>query len=166
MSNFDMSVFADRYATIEELAAWAAGVMSSRKPDFVIGGDYLERWYVIPRSAFCNVYLHRFRRGDDDRALHDHPWSNTSLVISGRYVEITPEGEFLREPGAVVTREATARHRIALLDSEPVTTLFFTGPKVRDWGFWCGADGERFVPWWEFVAAGDPGSIGPGCGED
>ena len=167
MSNFDMSAFAHEYATIEDLSRWADSVMSSRPADFVIGGDYLERWYVVPRSGFCNVYLHRFRRGDDDRALHDHPWDNTSVVISGRYVEVTPEGEFLREAGAVISRPATARHRVVLLpdDNWPVVTLFFTGPKVRDWGFWCGPDGERFVPWEEFTAPGDPGSIGPGCGE-
>lgn len=165
MKGFDMARFAHNYAKIEDLDAWAQTVIDSRPPDFVIGGDYLECWYILPRSPFCNIYVHRFRRGDDDRALHDHPWENYELVIRGRYVEITPDGEFLREPGAVVSRPATARHRIALLDSEPVVTIFMTGPKVREWGFWCGPNGDRFVHWEEFTAPGDPGSIGPGCGE-
>lgn len=47
-----------------------------RAPDFYIGGNanpYLLRWWVIPRNRFFNVYLHKFLRDDDDRALHDHP---------------------------------------------------------------------------------------------
>lgn len=160
-----MQKFAGEYASIEEMAAWARAVMESREPDFVIGGNYMRRWFIIPRNALQNVYLHRVLRSDDDRALHDHPWSNVSLLIEGRYREITPEGEFLREPGEVIAREATARHRLELIDG-PVTSLFLTGPKVRDWGFWCGADGERFVPWEEFVDPDNRGAVGPGCGEN
>ena len=48
-----------------------------RAPDFVIGGSdnpYLLRWFLIPRNPVFNVYLHKFMRSDDDRALHTHPW--------------------------------------------------------------------------------------------
>jgi len=34
-----------------------------RKPDFVIGragAPYLERWWVIPRNRWFNIYLHHF----------------------------------------------------------------------------------------------------------
>lgn len=56
-----------------------------RKPDFVIGdlsNPYLLRWWVIPRNRFFNVYLHKFLRDDDDRALHDHPWWSMSIILS------------------------------------------------------------------------------------
>lgn len=54
-----------------------------RAPDVVIGeadSPYLLRWHPIPRNPIFNVYLHQFLRDDDDRALHDHPWVNVSLL--------------------------------------------------------------------------------------
>lgn len=65
--------------------------MFKRPPDKIIGEDhdpYLLRWHLIPRNKFFNIYLHKFMRSDDDRALHDHPWSwNISLLIKGAYIE-------------------------------------------------------------------------------
>lgn len=132
-----------------------------REPDFIIGGrdnPYLLRWWVIPRNRWFNIYLHRFLRSDDDRALHDHPWWNLSIVLSGAYTEITPQGSYLRKRGRLVLRRATASHRI-YLHAGPVWTLFLTGPTIRDWGFHC-PQGWRH--WKDFVAQ-DPGEIGRGC---
>ena len=44
----------------------------------------------------------------------------------------------------------------------PFMTLFITGPKIRDWGFWCDK-GTRFVPWEKFTKNGVPGERGSGC---
>ena len=41
-------------------------------------------------------------------------------------------------------------------------TVFLTGPIVRMWGFHCP---KGWVPFYDFVAKGDAGSIGPGCGD-
>lgn len=153
-------------ATLEQMQAWAAALMASRAPDFVIGDDYLRRWYVVPRNPFANVYLHEIRRSDDDRALHDHPWPNTSVLIAGRYFEYTPEGCFVRAAGDVVSREASALHRLEVTadaaGGNPAISLFITGPKVREWGFACP---QGWVPWWEFTAVGDASKTGRGCGE-
>lgn len=149
------------YATIEELNAWA-DVAMRREPDFIIGANHLRRWWIIPRNAFVNVYLHEFRRSDDDRAMHDHPWDNTSLILAGQYIEHTPEGVFVRRAGDFVTRRAKALHRIELIDNQPVISLFTTGPKVREWGFACP---KGWVHWEEFCAQGDSSQIGRGCGE-
>lgn len=57
-----------------------------RKPDFIIGtaeNPYLLRWHLIPKNRFFNIYLHKFLRSDDDRALHDHPWASVAIIISG-----------------------------------------------------------------------------------
>lgn len=62
-----------------------------RPPDFVIGdasNPYLYRWHLLPKNRWLNVYLHRFLRDDDDRALHDHPWPFVSVVLNGTYREI------------------------------------------------------------------------------
>ena len=125
------------YATLEDMQAWAARRMSA-PADFIIGDPaYLERWWIIPRNEQQNVYLHRILRDDDDRALHDHPWENVSYVISGSYREITPAGTFIRLPGDLIKRQATDMHRLELIGGQPCISLFFTGPKVRDWGFDC-----------------------------
>jgi len=134
-----------------------------RKPDFVIGdkGDpYLLRWWIIPRNKRFNIYLHKILRSDDDRALHDHPWWNVSIILRGSYIELMPRGEHrIRAAGDIVFRKATALHRLISL-GEPCWTLFITGPRVREWGFACP---QGFVVWHKFVAKDDKGQIGKGC---
>lgn len=121
---------------IAGMQRWAEGIIASRPRDFEIGENYLRRWWVVPRNYFANVYLHEMLGPDDDRAMHDHPWDNTSVVISGGYLEHTPDGVFERREGDVVHRPATALHRLELLPGVDRTiSLFITGPKVRDWGF-------------------------------
>lgn len=165
----------DPDAALPELRAWAYRLIGNREPDFVIGpadDPQLERWHVVPRNPFGNVYLHRFLRSDDDRALHDHPWDNHTLVLDGCYLEHLESGETAtRFAGDTVERSAHRAHRVEIIDG-PAITLFFTGPVVRDWGFWCGpsrpglAVGSHFVPWREFVDQRQGGnSRGRGCGE-
>lgn len=70
--------------------AWWKRVEKSRPPDFIIGGSnrpYMLRWWLIRRNRFFNIYLHKFLRSDDDRALHDHPWLNMSYLLDGEYIE-------------------------------------------------------------------------------
>src|SRR5699024_2961405 len=109
-----------------------------------------------------NTYLHRFLRSDDDRALHDHPWPWATLILDGTYIEHLPADPsdpagptraFARHAGEIVIRRDASRpHRVELIDGQPVTTLFFTGGKCREWGFWC-KQGWRH--WREFTAPGD-----------
>lgn len=147
---------------------WLRTLLSGRPHVFIGGKDnpYLLRWYLLPRNRWLNLYLHKFLRDDDDRAMHDHPWWFASLVLKGRYIEFTTDGLVLRERGSIAFRRATHRHRVELLGDKsnrtPCWTLILTGPKSRDWGFWCP---YGFVPWKDFVAADDPGAIGKGCGE-
>lgn len=161
-------------------------VTHSREPDQVIGGyddPYMRRWYVIPRNPFFNVYLHRFLRSDDDRALHDHPWFNLSIVLDGAYTEHTIAAggihhRTLRRRGEIVLRSPWRAHRVELLtsnhtvlrpDGRPTSfpmpfhalTLFITGPRMRAWGFHCPERG--WVHWREFTDPQDSGAIGPGC---
>ena len=73
-----------------------------RPPDFIVGSEtdpYLRRWHLLPRNRLFNVYLHNFCRSDDDRALHDHPWVNMSVLLSGSYMEHVKDGTpRLRKP--------------------------------------------------------------------
>lgn len=151
-------------ASIEGMRAWAQQIISMRRPDFVIGDDYLRRWYVIPRNPWCNVYLHEIRKSDDDRALHDHPWRNTSIILAGSYIEHLPGGAFTYcSAGDVIEREPEALHRLEIEPgAPPVLSLFVTGPKVREWGFACP---QGWVPWQEFTDPTDSSKTGRGCGE-
>lgn len=145
-------------------------LLLSRSPDFVIGpaeSPYLLRWWIIPRNRFFNIYLHRILADDDDRAKHDHPWLNCSILLSGGYREVMPHATKIRQRFSFVFRRATALHRLELLrDSEgnklPCWSLFITGPVIRTWGFACP---KGWVPWREFVDERDTGKVGRGCGE-
>lgn len=150
------------YATLAEMQAWAEAVMASREHDYTIGADYLRRWHLIPRNKGCNLYLHDIRKSDDDRAMHDHPWDNTSFLLFGSYIEHTPEGRFVRRAGDVVTRPATALHRLEVVPGERAITLFTTGPKLREWGFQCP---HGWVHWQDFTSPTDSSQTGRGCGE-
>ncbi|MGK9451949.1 hypothetical protein ACSSZE_11960 [Acidithiobacillus caldus] len=150
--------------------SWWQRVIHSRPPDQVIGGldnPYLLRWHLIPKNRFCNLYLHVFLRSDDDRALHDHPWWNCSILLDGEYTEHTiADGGIhhhqIRRAGGWKLRRAKAAHRIELHASTCVS-LFLTGPKCREWGFHCLEKG--WVHWRDFCDPLDSGKPGRGCSE-
>ncbi|MGE0425288.1 MAG: hypothetical protein AB7O88_23720 [Reyranellaceae bacterium] len=154
---------------ILRLAPHVIAPSERRPPDVVIGGadnPYLKRWWLIPRNRFFNVYLHRFLRSDDDRALHDHPWWNLSMLLDGRYVEHTISAGGInvrteRRAGDWKFRRANAAHRIELVDG-PCWTLFITGPRLREWGFHCP---RGWVHWRDFTSGPRGETIGKGCGE-
>lgn len=116
-----------------------------------------------------NAYIHIFMRSDDDRALHDHPWPWMTCILDGSYWEHIPLHRsdpagptrcIKRNPGDVVFRPwAPTPHCVELVDEQPVTTIFITGPKLRDWGFWC-KQGWRH--WQDFMAS-DDGISSRGC---
>lgn len=151
------------------LASWIIDRVSRRTPDFIIGGldnPYLLRWFVIPRNPLFNVYVHKFMRDDDDRALHDHPWFNLSVILQGRYIEHTIRAGGIHErkvysAGAIRFRSPWFSHRIELLRRRPCWTLFITGPRLRQWGFHCP---RGWVHWRLFTNLQDGGAtIGKGC---
>jgi hypothetical protein len=155
-----------------------------RSADFVIGeksNPYMLRWFVWLRNSKLNLYLHKFLRDDDDRTLHDHPWWFVSIILKGSYREIVPHSprpkglhqsvnwpkfaELVRTRFSVAFCSATHRHRVILDRDEfgrliPCWTLVLTGPRIRDWGFWCP---KGFVPYEQFTKPGDHGEVGKGC---
>lgn len=131
------------------------------KPHFVIGDDpanpYLIRRYLIPRNRFLNVYLHKFLRSDDDRALHDHPWWFVSIILKGGYLEWTPNEQFgIRRAPSIAFRRAEHTHRVELFSDtkgglKPCWTIIITGKKAREWGFHCP---QGFRVWEHFDRSG------------
>lgn len=139
-----------------------------RTPDFIIGGSanpYLRRWWLIPRNRMFNVYLHHFLRDDDDRALHDHPWFNLSVLLRGSYCEHTISAGGINhrrtfKAGEFRFRTPWTAHRVELIDGS-AWSLFVTGPRLRDWGFHCP---EGWVHWRDFTSK-DGREIGKGCAQ-
>lgn len=166
-------------------ADWIIRRVTRRPPDIIIGPKeqpYLRRWHVIPRNRFFNIYLHHFLASDDDRALHDHPWVNLSILLKGCYWEHTDgssifmTGIVRRDQGDwVFRRSGKISHRIELdqkmifdglykykIVDMPVWTLFITGPRYRMWGFHCP---NGWKPFHEFLARYDGTDRGKGCDE-
>ena len=103
------------------------------KPHFQIPG-YLNRWHLIPRNRWFNIYLHQFVGADHGAHAHDHPWWNMTIKLWGDYGEIgLSRAGMLGE--RIIVRAAADCHKIVDVDA-PCWTLFITGPVVRDWGFW------------------------------
>ena len=114
-------------------------------PDRRTGSDYMHRYYLFlkDRKWFpFNVTLHKIVRSDDP-IMHDHPWPYLTIVLKGGYYEHTPlfdsKGKMIgsirewKGPGSVIKRGAEEYHWLELDDEKPATTLFFMGPKVREW---------------------------------
>jgi hypothetical protein len=120
---------------------------------------FLRRWFVIPKNKYFNIYLHQFLRDDEDRALHDHPWFNLSILLAGQYIEHTIAAggvhkRMIYQAGDLKFRAPWSAHRVELIKStighhltgvtmsfmptkQPSWSLFITGPKQHGWGFHC-----------------------------
>ncbi|SHW60759.1 hypothetical protein [Mycobacteroides abscessus] len=142
---------------------WLRTLLSG-KPHQVIphdtGEKYLSRWYLWPRNARTNLYLHRFHSSDRPPP-HCHPWPFVSLILKGSYYEVTETATILRTAGSLALRPAEHRHQIVLPTDDygnnlECLTVIWTGRNIRTWGFWCPRPGAepRFVPWKDFGPGG------------
>jgi hypothetical protein len=116
--------------------------------------DYMDRWWFLPEIFGERARVHRTRRSDHDRHLHDHPWHFVSVILEGGYseeIEVANAGGLTDRrryrPGDVLFRHAEHRHRLEIEDGGDCWSLVFTSHNVREWGFWT----ERgFVPWQQY----------------
>ena len=108
---------------------------------------YLERYYVLFKERVTfpyNVFLHKFLKSDPDH-VHDHPWNYFTIILKGGYWEWLPqfdeqgklscEVKVWRGPGSFRFGKMHNYHRIELDPDVTAWTLFFVGPKKREWGF-------------------------------
>lgn len=144
----------------------------------VEGSLYLWRLHLTPFTPWGSVMLHVFRRGDQDRAPHDHPWDFWTLPLTHSYFEMVCGSNNLETPTIVPRwkwsfRPAEYRHRVCypagkhedvqdFVDKHtwkgwPMVTLVVTTTRKRTWGFWpiVWEKGDRvirrFVPWKQFL---------------
>ncbi len=170
--------------TLHSFLWWLTETFPNRTRDISRDGKlYLRRFYLTPRRLDDNgdktdnymgfgIYLHYFYRGDEDRELHNHPWKRAvSFILTAGYTE---ERRFAfnwrgyREYGVNTKRIRPRRfniigandfHRISKIPGRPhIWTLFFTGPRAQDWGFWHAETGV-YTPHAEFVTKYDQGYV-------
>lgn len=140
---------------IEKLIEYA-----KQTPYFNLEG-YMERDWIVPYNGDFGIRIHHILYNDHDRAFHDHPWPNTSVVLKGGYWELMPENpdqdpsldkilysRVWRKPGDVVVRKSTSRHRLELPTGETAHSMFIMGPWEQDWGFYTP---EGKVYWREYL---------------
>lgn len=148
-----------------------------KNPDLTIrredGSKYLERWWLIPKNKYLNLYLHHFHNSDPE-VLHDHPWASVGMLLAGSYREhVSVYSKYrqatkhvVRTPFWPVYRSPDCVHRIELFGMLgrvfPVWSLFMTFPKVQEWGFWCK---QGKVHNKEFLNK-EGTATGAGCGEE
>jgi len=148
--------------------------LTDRLPCRIIDGEhgepYLERYYLFGAFGW-HAYVHRFVDSDPDRGLHDHPWGRAvSLVLTGGYDEIRPDGDDFSDPKTRFVGPMRLNflrgadfHRVVLRNNRPAWTLFTHGPRVKGWGFVqdgafrsMARDGSEFRhrDWWKSAPAG------------
>ena len=110
--------------------------------DLVFENDqpYLERWIIW--FGFT-LRLHKFHKGDDDRAYHDHPWWFVTVPFTTYEEDTSTWGVRPVKRFRPHFRPAKHQHIVRLVGTEPVWTFILTGPKSKEWGFW---DNNQFVP--------------------
>lgn len=104
---------------------------------------YMIRYYLFlkDRKWFpFNFTLHKICLSDEP-TLHDHPWPWMSIILKGGYWEWTDNKKpKWKGPGRISFSSSKRLHRLQLgkdvwNNNIPCWTLFFMGPKRRDWGF-------------------------------
>ena len=145
---------------------WRFGI--ERSTVYIRDEKYLLRYiaYLGP----IGLRLHKFYRGDDDRASHTHPWPFITFPFSTYRERRFKEGveipgphyvdrfRFHYRPAAhehiVVGRVKLFEHTPGILawwsDFRPFWTFVITGPIVQTWGFY--PKPGKFVPWQEYKA--------------
>lgn len=108
-------------------------VLKLREPLGLPECPYVIRWRL--ETKWFSVRLHHWLKPDDDRAFHDHPWSFTTFVLKGGYVDKNPDGEQHLKAFTIQHRDAHHKHTV-VPDEGGCWTIIFTGPKIRNWGFW------------------------------
>lgn len=106
--------------------------------------------YAIIETTYFSVYWHKIYERDRDIHMHSHPWAFFGIIIKGSYVEEyikkTDLGSLLNPIGISMQTAYRTKgplsigfggrkyfHRIHRIENGPVTSLFFTFGKHKEW---------------------------------
>jgi len=94
---------------------------------------YLFRWTLILFGF--SIRLHHWIKSDDRRFFHDHSCDLISIIIKGKYKNVTPGGTF--EATAWYPRRMNALQRHYLdIPKEGAWTIILCGRPYHKWGFY------------------------------
>ena len=109
---------------------WRKEVTDACAPEL---GPLMYRYYLIDFVWF-GLYVHKFLRSDNDRHVHDHPWSFITFTL-GAYWEHLPDGTVHRRSRfSLLFRPAEWQHWVEIRGG-PVWTIVFRFSRRRVWGF-------------------------------
>ena len=148
--------------TVERICEVLASKLEKRIIMRRDGKPYLERYYILHSDSISwlpGIYLHKFLSSDEDPELHDHPWgTSVSFVLTGGYFEEYRYADARNRyrsnvrmlgPGRINIIHADTFHRVDLIEDH-AWTLFMSGERKQDWGFWDQETGN-YTPWREHV---------------
>lgn len=129
---------------------------------YIAGVPTWDHAYDKPLVPRCerpgwSLFLHSFHLPDAERELHNHPWDQSvSLILNGGYTEHRrteakgPLGYDVLtrklKSGDVNAINRDTFHRVVELGSDVVWTVFVTGRRIGDWGFW-NEDADTYEHW-------------------
>lgn len=143
-------------------------------------GEYMHRW--ILRTPWGTLRIHHILKSDEGRDFHDHPFSFTSLILRGGYLEHRPGcscvmGECGSTPQtcaapnckvgihcreyfapALVRRRGEDLHRLELARGSSAWTFVITSRYFRNWGF---MTPTGWVPYQEYSRNFDEPEVTP-----
>lgn len=85
------------------------------------------------------IRIHVWKRSDDKRYKHTHPWWFCTFVLKGSYTDVYDlYGEEKRDELTKFSfrfRRANHKHYVEV-PKEGCITILFTGRPMQKWGFW------------------------------
>ena len=91
--------------------------------------------YVLLKTPWFQVLVHRLWCPNWHELHHDHPWSFVTLILRGGYLEKTPGARpHWRPPGTVLYRNAEFAHNVVTTGAV-CWSLVVASSKRRTWGF-------------------------------
>lgn len=102
---------------------------------------YLYRWTFL--FFGFSLRIHHWIRSDDRRFFHDHACDFISVILKGRYTNVTPDGRSQVKAGSVWFAKAEKRHYLDIPKGGAWTVLL-CGRPYHKWGFY--VKGHKWRP--------------------
>jgi hypothetical protein len=101
--------------------------------------------------------IHVWKRSDDKRFMHSHPWWFMTFVLKGSYTDVYDENGIVKKDTlkrfSFRFRKADHKHYVDVPKGGCITILL-TGRPIQKWGFWI--DGKMKRPLKYFYKFGHP----------